>query len=89
MPVLLFIAPGLAASDEQAIRQRVNEEWTLGTNVYFSQLHELMRVVFTLASERTRIEFLQEIGIGINKLAVQPTLRLVWSNLLNQMGTAQ
>lgn len=89
VPVLLFIAPGLATSDEQAIRQRVNDEWTLDTNVYFSQLHEIMRVVFTLAGERTRIEFLQEIGIGINKLAVQPTLRLIWSNLLNQMGTAR
>ncbi len=59
----------------------------LGTNVYFSQLHELIRVAFTFAGERARTEFLQEIGAGINKLAVQPTLRVVWSNLLIQMGS--
>jgi len=87
VPALLFIVPGLDPLDEQAIRQRTKEEWALGTNVYFSQLHELIRIAFTFAGERARTEFLQEIGVGINKLAVQPTLRVVWSNLLIQMGS--
>jgi len=89
VPALLFVVPGLDPLDEQAIRQRAKEEWALGTNIYFSQLHELMRVAFVFAGERARTQFLQEVGAGINKLTVQPTLRVVWSNLLSQMGTVE
>lgn len=86
---LLFVVPGLEASEKSAIADRANREWTQGMNIYFGQLNDLMRAAFSFMNERFRTEFLREIGIGINKLAVQPTLRLVWSNLLSEIGNAR
>ena len=86
VPALLFVVPNLDAGDKTAIERRASEEWTLGTNIYFGRLTELMRTAFAFMDESYRREFLHEVGIGINKLAVQPTLRLVWSSLLTDIG---
>lgn len=85
---LLFVVPRLESSDESDIAIRANQEWVQGMNIYFGQLNELMRMAFSFMDERHRAEFLREIGIGINKLTVQPTLRIVWSNLLSEIGSA-
>ncbi len=85
---LLFVVQDLESADKSDIEHRANQEWTQGMNVHFGQLNELMRVAFSFTDERFRTEFLREIGIGINKLAVQPTLRIVWSNLLSEIGSA-
>ncbi len=86
VPVVLFLVSGLEPADKDTMEKRIAEEWSLGTNIHFLSLKDLMRVSLCLVHERSRIEFLREIGAGINKLAVQPTLRLDWSNLLADMG---
>lgn len=87
-PCLLFVIPSLEPADRNEIMVRAHQEWTQGMNIHFGQLNELMRMAFSFTDERYRTEFLREVGIGINKLAVQPTLRIVWSNLLSEIGSA-
>lgn len=82
---ILFVTRGINESEKEEIVSRIGREWAQGTNVYDSTLQDMIRVIFPIAGEECRIDFLREVGNEIDEKASQPDLKSEWASLLNSL----
>lgn len=79
---ILFATPGFVASDREAIRARVTEEFAQGSNIYQASIQSLVRNSFMLLGEDWRVKFLYEICSELDARSSQPMDRLAFADLL-------
>jgi len=82
---ILFVTRGIDESEKEEIVSRIGREWAQGTNVYDLTLQDLIRVIFSIAGEKCRIDFLHAVGNQIDEKASQPDLKSEWADLLNSL----
>lgn len=81
---LLFTVPSVAASDEEAIRSSIADEWGKGINVYHLPIESLVHSVFVLLDESWRVRLLDAIGVELDSRGAPLDSRERWCALLEE-----
>lgn len=68
-----------------AIADRIEREFALGINVYHLSIDALLRVVLSIAGESSRTQFLTLVGQELNDRVTQPSHKLAWQKLLQNL----
>lgn len=73
------------AITDQEMREEIRRSHGLGTDIRFSEVEELVRVLLAISPPSCRISFLREIGKEINDKAPHAELRIAWAEALKAM----
>lgn len=80
----LINAPTTKASEGESIENRIRLMWSRGINLYLLSIEELVSVTMSLAGEKGRLEFVEEVGKQLDEYA-RPTGRFAWRDLLSDV----
>ena len=81
----VLFASASSQPDDPAISERVEREFGLGVNIYQLEIETLLRVVWTIAGEASRAQFLTLVGEELNDRVTQPAHKLAWQDLLRNL----
>ena len=72
-------------ADAQQIDERTEREFALGINIYRLGIDTLLQVAMSIAGETSRVRFLTLIGEELNDRVTQPSHKLAWQELLQNL----
>ena len=82
---VLFSSSVDMGDEDNEISDAISQTWTTGTNLYHISISDLIRAVLPLTGEQGRIDFLNNVGIQLNKYNTQPANRTKWKELLERV----
>ena len=67
---------------DDTITERIRREFTLGLNIYQSDIGNLLQNLLAISNEDSRVRFLALVGEELNDRVTQPAHKLGWAELL-------
>lgn len=81
----LLNVPGTDPTEKSEINVVIDKTWAAGTNLYRIDIEELIKVGLFLTGEEGRKSFLRNIGDQLDTFGTQPTNRVRWRQLLQNL----
>lgn len=81
----ILFATTTPLSNETPIADRIEREFALGINIYRLSIDALLRAALSIAGEASRVRFLTLVGEELNDRVTQPTHKLAWQRLLQNL----
>lgn len=83
---IIFVAQkGLNAREEEAVSQKVEQEFTSGQNIYIVELLDFLSNISILFGEKGRVQFISEIGAELDRVNSAIGHRKAWADLLRNV----
>ncbi|MDE2968480.1 MAG: restriction endonuclease, SacI family [Chloroflexota bacterium] len=79
---VLFVVPRMSPGDTDQVQDKIKAEWAKGRDIHSIWIVDLIRSTFMLLEETWRVEFIERVGVELDRRGVALTHRQAWADLL-------